>query len=47
MELKEFNMELYYLGFNSNKNSFKESDLDDFLNSDFSDVEEWYLNRIK
>lgn len=47
MELQEFNIELYYLGFNNNKKGFYQSDLDEYMNSGFSDVEEWYAEKIK
>lgn len=45
--LKDFNMELFYLGFNFSKKGFDESDLQDYIESDFKTIEEWYLDRIK
>ena len=45
--LEELNLELYYLGFNSNKKGFGNSDLENFNYSEFETVEDWYLDRIK
>lgn len=45
--LKDFNMELFYLGFNFSKKGFGNSDLENFNYSEFETVEDWYLDRIK